>query len=262
MMYKRVVFVFSCICFLNHLVNAESTVFCKAAKDSMSVQFSRGEMAFFLPSKNNPNLFSFIKIDKNHYEKKPIRISSPTNKDTTKSMSKKLLDDYYKSKMGTSQPFDTSSEYKKCYNQAFQPKLDSAFKCDFFRKADSILKVYDKTGKGYSNVEFPGGAVELQKFLDKNITLPKDVKQNDSDKVVRIYYAFLVDEKGAISDIKLVKSNCKDCEAAVLDGIHKLPTFIPATDAGKPKKINYILPYTKNLGKPSLIKIPIAPKGK
>ena len=137
-----------------------------------------------------------------------------------------------------------------CYNLAFQPKLDSVFKCDFFRRADSILRSYDKQGKGYKNVDFQGGAGALQKFMEKNVTLPKEAKPSDTDKLIRVYYAFFVDEKGAISEIKLMKSNCKVCEESILAAVNKLPAFLPATEAGKPKKVKYILPYTKIYTKP------------
>ncbi len=244
-MYNKVILFFFCICMLQVFVKAEDSNTCTAAKDSVKAQLGRGEMAFYLPSKTNPTLYNYIRISKNFYQKTPVRMSQGS-KDTTLFGKNKAYGEAYENKTDKSQPLDTSNEYKKCYNKAFQPRLDSVFKCDFFKKADSILMIYDKMGKGYSGVEFPGGPGALQKFMDKNVSLPKNVKPNDStDKAYRVYYSFFVDEKGALSDVNLVKSNCKDCEALVLDAIGKLPAFIPAKDAGKPKKVKYILPFIK-----------------
>jgi hypothetical protein len=248
-MLKKIAFILSFVCLLNNFSKAQNDAICKAATDSMNAQFKRGEFGCYLQSKTNTNLYNYIKINKDVYKKTMVRMSS-INKDTSKIAAKKILNEYYQDKADKTQPLDTSNEYKKCYNKAFQPKLDSIFKCDFFRKADSILRVYDKQGKGYGNVEFPGGPSALQKFLNKNVVLPKEAKPSDSDKMIRVYYSFYVDTKGDISEINLMKSNCKECESIVLEAIHKLPPFLPATDAGKPKKVKYIFPYTKTFTKP------------
>jgi len=44
-----------------------------------------------------------------------------------------------------------------------------------------------------------------------------------------------------------LKSNCKACETPVLEALQKLPAFMPATEAGQPKKVKYIFPYIKPL---------------
>ncbi len=259
-MYKKVALIFPCFMLVAYFSQAQTPDYCKMANDSMKVQFARGELGCFVTAKGMGNI-NHIKIFKTHYEKTIVKTASKDsisqqkleqlqkklaesgktgiNKDTSGKIKK-----FIESKIIN--PLDTSTEFKLCYNKAFQAKLDSAFKCDFFRKSDSILKSYDKLGKGYKNVEFKGGPVELQKFMDKNIILPKDAKSNsDSDKVIRVYYQFFVDEKGMVSEPKLIKSNCKVCEEPVLAAIKILPAFIPATDAGKPKKVKYIFPYTK-----------------
>lgn len=261
-MYKKVALVFSCFIFIANIALAQNSDFCQAAKDSMKAQFKRGELGCFIIGKAPSAPVTEIKIFKTHYEKVSIKYA------TKDSIKQQKLDELQK-KVALSgktitdtgsqaknfpakkiNPIDTSTEFKLCYNKAFQPKLDSMFKCDFFRKSDSIFKSYDKLGKGYKNVEFAGGAGALQKYMDKNVTLPKDAKPSDSDKVIRIYYSFFIDEKGKGSEPKLIKSNCKVCEDVVLAAIKQLPAFVPATEAGKPKKVKYILPYTKNYIKP------------
>lgn len=216
-MSKNIICFFICFIILQLKISANESNSCKTAKDSMTTQFSRGELACFVSLKLRPNFVYQIKINKDSYQKIPIK--------NIKS--------------------DTSDEYKLCYNKAFQKKLDSAFKCDFFRKYDSILTAYDAQGKGYKNAEYPGGPAALNKLIEKNINLPKGAKQNDKDTKIRVYYVFDIDEKGLISNYKIAKSNCKECEEPVLNAIKKIDKFIPATDAGKPKSVKYILPYTK-----------------
>jgi hypothetical protein len=220
-MYKNIAAFCFCFILLNITCNAEDSKICKVAKDSMKAQFSRGELGFFISLKVRPNYLFLIKINQDNYQKTPVK----------------------------SLKIDTTDEFKLCYNKAFQQKLDSAFKCDFFRKTDSILNAYDMLGKGYKNAEYPGGPAALGKLVDKNVSLPKEAKPNDTDSKIRVYYVFDIDEKGQISNYKLAKSNCKECEEPVLNAIKKIEKFIPATEAGKPKNVKYILPFTKPLSK-------------
>lgn len=247
---KQLILIIICIAGIKHTLTASENIeICNAAKDSAAALFERGGLGFYASSKMNPDLYNYIIITKENYKKTTVRISKSTS-DTAKLMKYKLFSTSYDKNADKSQPLDTSLDYKKCYNAAFQAKLDSVFKCDFFRKSDSILKAYDKAGKGYSAVEFKGGPSALQKYLDKTIVFPKDCKPNDSDKAYRVYYSFFVDENGSISDINLIKSNCKACEASILEAIKKMPAFVPALEAGKPKKSKYILPYLKAYIKP------------
>ena len=241
-MIKTILAIFS-LCLLT--IPTKATDICHAAKDSAkSLYTNKKEMAFYQQSKNNSNLYNLITITKAFYHKKPVRIANSA-KDTSKLSKNEILRELYEKSADKTYPLDTSIEFKKCFNTAFQAKLDSVFKCDFFAKSDSILQAYDKAGKGYSGVDFPGGAGELQKFFNKNLELPNTAAPDDSTRTIRVFYSFFVDEKGKLSNFELVKSNCKVCEELVLETIKKMPDFIPAKDGGKAKKSKYILPYTK-----------------
>ncbi|MCB0508749.1 MAG: hypothetical protein KDD21_10670 [Bacteroidetes bacterium] len=250
-----------CIVFIIPKPNIQAADFCKAAKDSVAKQFAKGEMAFYLSSINEFLPTYFITISNSHYERQKINY---VEKDTTNKV--KVIPKAYKNEVKRNEmnylpadaflnkkqslsvnPNDTSSVFKACFNNQFKSKLDSAFKCDFFNNVDSILDTYDKIGKGYSNIEFPGGADALQNFMNSHITLPKDIKTSDKEKDVRIYYSFIIDEKGVASNYKLIKSNCKACEDIVLQGIKQLPAFKPAVEAGKKIRVVYILPYVQQL---------------
>lgn len=196
---------------------ADSIQVCTQAKAAADTARKNGRMGFFKASKLKPNEIYRYDIDSKCYKKTLLSDSS------------------------------IHTAYRSCFNESMQTSLDSVFKLDFFGKADSILKSYDKSGRGYKNADFPEGAGALQKFVDKKVDLPRDVQLSDSGKVVRVFYSFIIDETGKLSDFKLLKSNCKACEAPVLEALQKLPAFMPATEAGQPKKVKYIFPYIKPL---------------
>ncbi len=191
---------------------------CKTAKDSLKDRQNRHESTgFYTPVKYTKDKFYYFIITPQNYTRQALTLSEITE------------------------------EFMTCYNKANQKYMDSVYHIDFFRKSDSVLAAYDLQGKGYRNAEFPGGAPALQKYM-KKIDLPKDAKPEDTSsaiKKIRVYYAFDVNTDGKISNIKLAKSNCKECEQPVLDAILKMPDFIPATEAGKLKKVKYILPFIK-----------------
>lgn len=200
------------------MANAGINYNCKTAKDSLKVRKNRNETAFYTPVKYSKDKYYYFIITAEKYTRKTLTLS------------------------------DITEEFMFCYNKENQKYLDSVYHLDFYRKSDSILNAYDEQGKGYRNAEFPGGAAALQKFMKKNIELPKNAAPSDTTngaKKIRVYYSFEVDESGKISNIKLAKSNCKVCEQTIVDAINKMPDFIPATDAGKPKKVKYILPFVK-----------------
>jgi hypothetical protein len=196
-------------------VKDTATVDCKPAKDSLKNRMMRGEISYYSKMQYQFEQYNFITIDKKRYLKTEYPKGYP------------------------------SISFVSCYNKEVKKVLDSIYRLDFFKHEDSILHSYDKKGKGYRVADFPGGAVALQKFMDTHVEIPKDSKPEDGGNTIRIYYSFIVDEKGNISDYKLVKSNCKACEEPVLSAIKKIPVFTPAVDGGTPKKIRYVLPYTR-----------------
>ncbi len=200
------------------VANAGLNYNCATAKDTLKYRHSRGELTgFYMPVKYTKDKFYYFIITPQNYTRQTLTLSEITE------------------------------EFMTCYNKANQKYMDSVYHIDFFRKSDSVLAAYDLQGKGYRNAEFPGGAPALQKYM-KKIDLPKDAKPEDTSsaiKKIRVYYAFDVNTDGKISNIKLAKSNCKECEQPVLDAILKMPDFIPATEAGKLKKVKYILPFIK-----------------
>ena len=71
-MYSKIITLFCCLLFLASKNFAEDATSCKAAKDSMKVQFNRNEMGFFTPSRMVSNMFNYFVITKDYYKKVPV----------------------------------------------------------------------------------------------------------------------------------------------------------------------------------------------
>lgn len=87
--------------------------------------------------------------------------------------------------------------------------------------------------------EYPGGKDSLQSFLINNLTFPKDVEHKSDTTVV---VSFLVNKRGKIKDISIIKSAGKAFDEEVIRVIRLMPDWIPAEDRGKPIAVKYNLP--------------------
>ena len=89
--------------------------------------------------------------------------------------------------------------------------------------------------------EFPGGQIEMQKYLENNLRYPKDgttcVEGN-------VFINFCVNEDGSISNIKVIKGLCKECDADAIRVVSTMPKWKPALEYGtkKPLKSFFTIP--------------------
>jgi Ca-activated chloride channel family protein len=84
--------------------------------------------------------------------------------------------------------------------------------------------------------EFPGGQSNLDSFISKNLNYPQIAKENGISGVV--YLSFIVDKKGNISDIKVVRGIGSGCDEEAIR-ILKLSSgkWSPGTKNGKPANV-------------------------
>lgn len=215
---KNILFVSLLALLSLHAHSADNSTDCSAAEDSAKARIARKELSFYSPLKGFSKVMFFFRIDDKHYEKTVIK------------------------KMKA----DTSAAFMTCYNKIMQSKLDSAFKCDLFRKVDSITAAYDKQGKGYRTSQFRGGQDSLNAWLNKNVKLPAGASPDDSDANIKVYYFVELSETGKVLNIKFAnKTNCKPCEPVVTEALKKLPDFIPATQSGAAVKSTFILNFSR-----------------
>ena len=92
---------------------------------------------------------------------------------------------------------------------------------------------------------FPGGYQALFDYLEKNIKYPAKAVKNKIQG--RVILQFIVDEKGRLSDIKVVKSVDASLDAEAVRVVKAMPRWNPGTQQGKAVKVRYTLPVTFRL---------------
>ncbi len=94
-------------------------------------------------------------------------------------------------------------------------------------------------------LEYPGGQVELMKFIAKNIRYPHDAMKDsiEGNVVVR----FIVGNDGKVSSPEIVRGVCPSIDAEALRVVSSLPALKPARMKGKPVELWYNLPIAFRL---------------
>lgn len=79
--------------------------------------------------------------------------------------------------------------------------------------------------------EYEGGAIEMQRFIAKNVTYPvESIELNDQG---RIYLAFVVEENGTITHVKVERGVSKQLDAEAMRLLRIMPPWSPATCEGE-----------------------------
>lgn len=111
----------------------------------------------------------------------------------------------------------------------------------------------DNTGTGTSKtfiwVEempmFPGGENEMLKFISKNIKYPSEARENNISGIVNI--SFIVDQKGDIKNIELLRGIGGGCEEEAIRVIKTMPTWKPGKQNGQAVNVQFQLPISFTL---------------
>ena len=103
-------------------------------------------------------------------------------------------------------------------------------------------KVYDVVEQMPS---FPGGMKAMMDYLARNIRYPANAKNDLIEG--RVILQFIVDKKGRLSDIKVVKSVEPYLDAEAVRVVKSMPRWNPGMQNGKAVKVRYTLPVTFRL---------------
>ena len=87
---------------------------------------------------------------------------------------------------------------------------------------------------------FPGGDAALMKYLGKNIKYPAIAK--DAGIQGTVYVTFVVDEKGDVKDVKILRSIGGGCDEEAIRVVENMPSWSPGKQRGKSVKVQYNLP--------------------
>jgi periplasmic protein TonB len=92
---------------------------------------------------------------------------------------------------------------------------------------------------------FPGGDVELMKFINSNIVYPEIAKENNIQG--RVILRFCVTYKGAVDQVQVLKPVDPALDNEAIRVIKMLPTWKPGKQGGKPVNVWYSVPVTFQL---------------
>lgn len=88
--------------------------------------------------------------------------------------------------------------------------------------------------------EYPGGYDGLKNFIVENVKYPKKAKK---DKVEgKVFVSFVVDEKGSVTDAKVVRGVDSELDKEALRVINKMEKWTPGKEKGEPVKVQYTVP--------------------
>lgn len=93
--------------------------------------------------------------------------------------------------------------------------------------------------------QFPGGEIEMMKFLRNNLRYPaKAVEANVTGQVI---VNFVVDKDGKITNIKVIRGIGFGCDKEAIRVLKKMPPWDPGEMGGKAVPVYYTFPITFRL---------------
>lgn len=87
--------------------------------------------------------------------------------------------------------------------------------------------------------KFPGGEIELVKYIAKNFKYPST---KDNLSKTKIYAEFIIDKNGAVKNAKIIKGISPDLDKEALRVINSMPKWIPGKQTGKPVDVKMLYP--------------------
>ena len=93
--------------------------------------------------------------------------------------------------------------------------------------------------------EFPGGMVELMKWLTRTLKYPEFAKQHKQQGKVMV--SFIINKDGTLSQPKIVQSVSAELDREALRVVRAMPAWKPGEDRGKPCRTLFCLPIVFKL---------------
>lgn len=92
---------------------------------------------------------------------------------------------------------------------------------------------------------FPGGQVELQKWLAQHIKYPAIAAENNIQG--RVMVSFVVERDGSVSNIKVLRGVDPSLDKEAVRVVGEMPKWKPGMQTGKPVRSRFNLPVTFRL---------------
>jgi protein TonB len=93
--------------------------------------------------------------------------------------------------------------------------------------------------------EFPGGQIELLKYIFEHTNYPEVAKENNIQG--KVIVRFCVTAKGTVSQISILKGVDPELDKEAMRVVSTLPTFKPGKQGGKPVPVWYMVPISFTL---------------
>ncbi len=93
--------------------------------------------------------------------------------------------------------------------------------------------------------EFPGGDSGLMKYIQKNVKYPAIAKEYNITGTV--YVSFIVDKKGSVTNVKIVRGVDKNLDAEAMRVVKSLPKYKPGKQRGKSVRVMFTIPINFTL---------------
>lgn len=119
------------------------------------------------------------------------------------------------------------------FSMGYSQQADSTVK-DSSARSQEIFEVVENPP------EFPGGNGALFAYISNNLVYPESARKDGVEG--RVVVSFVVNEQGAVTDLKVEKGLTPECDEAALNVVRNMPNWIPATHRGKPVKVKFRLP--------------------
>jgi protein TonB len=87
---------------------------------------------------------------------------------------------------------------------------------------------------------FPGGQVELMKYLAQNIKYPQEAMETGIQGLV--YVTFVVERDGSLTGIKIIRDIGAGCGEEAVRVVKAMPKWIPAKHKGENVRMQFNLP--------------------
>lgn len=93
--------------------------------------------------------------------------------------------------------------------------------------------------------QFPGGDVELMKWISNHIQYPETAKAETL--MGRVVVKFVVTKTGKVGDVEIVRSKHPDLDREAIRVVKSLPDFIPGKMGGQPVDVWFTVPVNFKL---------------
>ena len=93
--------------------------------------------------------------------------------------------------------------------------------------------------------EYPGGFEAMFDFINANLVYPQEAI--DAGIEGWVFVGFVVEKDGSVSSIKLLRGIGYGCDEAAMEVVRKMPKWKPATQRGKPVRVQYQFPLNFKL---------------